>query len=221
MRWGWFKRRDGRCSCGVNQIRVTVPRWRTRWMSTRGITTPPVIALRAMDPTVCCFATEPRFWAACPMGCRCQRGRSSCHAAGSEHSNDGRGLVHIEFRHGAQIRAAGWSCVTAFVAHLAADFNEMRQDQGGQLFLVRRDPARTLSQHTHDVLIIKLYRDDRTVWLIATAGPFKAAYIGKRSLLWQAVHTAAPQPNELAAPSNAPPTQMSVSVGRLSARYQN
>jgi len=138
-----------------------------------------------------------------------------------ERIRNGRGLVHIEFRHGDEIRAAGWACVTDFVVDLARRFNEIRQDQGGQLFLVRRNPALTRSQDPHSLLIVRPAPAGAAGWQIETAGRFKSAYIAKRSLLWQAVHTAAPQPNELAAPSNAPPTQMSVSVGRLSARDQS
>jgi hypothetical protein len=133
----------------------------------------------------------------------------------------GTGLLHIEARHGDQIRAAGFDDAAAFVAHVADGYNEIRQDSGGQLFLVCRDPARGGSNDPHAVAIICLAPGEGPVWTVATAGRFKSAYIKKRILLWQAVHTAAPQPNGLAAPSSAPPDQTSVSAGRLSARDQS
>ena len=133
----------------------------------------------------------------------------------------GSGLVHIEARHGVQIRTAGFSDAAAFVAHVAGGHNEIRQDSGGQLFLVCRDPARSGPNDPHAVAIACLMPVKGSVWTVATAGRFKSAYIKKINLLWQAVHTAAPQPNGLAAPSKAPPDRTSVSVGRLSARDQS
>lgn len=121
-------------------------------------------------------------------------------------TNRGSGLAHIEARHGNEIRSAGFNDVAAFVSHVIDRHNEIRQDSNGQLFLIYRDPARQGPNEPHAVAIICLMPGGNNAWTVATAGRFKFSYIKKRSLLWQAVHTAAPQPIGPTAPSNTPPT---------------
>ena len=133
----------------------------------------------------------------------------------------GSGLLHIEARHGAQIRAAGFTDVAHFVADVASHVTEIRQDEIGKLFLVRRATDRTRRGDAHDALIAGLARDASGGWRVETAGPFRARYLEKREVLWQAVHTAAPQPDGMAAPSSSPPTSTSASEGRSSARDQS
>jgi peptidoglycan/LPS O-acetylase OafA/YrhL len=130
----------------------------------------------------------------------------------------GSGLLHIEARHGAEIRAAGYADTTRFVLDIARGFTEVFGQSGDRLFLVRRDPVRTRPADPHDVLIVS---QAATGWHVETAGRFKASYIDKREKLWQAVHTAAPQPSEPAVPSSTPPTRKFASAGRSSARDQS
>jgi hypothetical protein len=118
-------------------------------------------------------------------------------------TNRGSGLAHIELRHGDQIRAAGFRDPVAFAGDVTDHCNEISGDLNGQLVPVRRDPARTGTNDTHAVIIVRFVADS---WHVETAGRFKSSYISKRRLLWQAVHTAAPQPTGPAAPSNIPPT---------------
>jgi len=57
------------------------------------------------------------------------------------HNQDGTGygLVHIEAKHGKQIRNAGFQSIEEFIAHVASDFGEIWQATGRQLLVAYRD----------------------------------------------------------------------------------
>jgi hypothetical protein len=61
----------------------------------------------------------------------------------------------------------------------------------------------------------------RSFGRISPAADLSVAPPRKDGMPWQAVHPAAPQPDGMAAPSSAPPSQASVSAGRSSARDQS
>jgi hypothetical protein len=138
-----------------------------------------------------------------------------------EAGDRGGGLIHIEARHGAEIRAAGWDDPAQFVAAVAANFTEVRRQVNGTLLLVQRDVARAGQRDPQASLVVGLSRTNEGGYRVITAGRFKNAYIGKTELLWQAEHPAAPRPNGPAAPSSSPPQEASASAGSLSARDQS
>ena len=135
-------------------------------------------------------------------------------------TDKGGGLAHIEARHGAEIRQAGWADVAHFVADIAASYTEVWRHPNGTLLLVRRDPLRTGTRDPQPLLAVGLV-ETQDGYRVVTAGRFKNNYIQKGELLWQAEHPAAPRPNGPAAPSSPPPSFTSDTARSLSARDQS
>ena len=87
-------------------------------------------------------------------------------------TNDGYGLVHIEARHGEQIRNAGYKDVVSFIEDVARNYEFIREG-------VKRDGHQTymlqLTDKHNNTLMVEL-SGDGTYWNINTAGIFKTSY---------------------------------------------
>lgn len=95
-------------------------------------------------------------------------------------TNDGYGLVHIEARHGEQIRKAGYTSVVDFVEKVAKNYESIREGKkrrGRQTYLLQ------LTDKHHNTLIVELSQD-YTYWNINTAGIFKSSYGAKNKVVY-------------------------------------
>lgn len=108
-------------------------------------------------------------------------------------TNDGYGLVHIEARHGDQIRNAGYKSIVDFIETVAKNYDVIKE---GNL----RDGHRTyrlqLTDKHNNTLMVEL-SGDGTYWNINTAGIFKTSY-GKKNKEVYNRHTTVKQPVEAA-----------------------
>ena len=87
-------------------------------------------------------------------------------------TNDGYGLVHIEARHGEQIRNAGYNSVVEFVENVAKNYEIIREGierDGHQTYMLQ------LKDKHNNTLMVEL-SGDGTYWNINTAGIFKTSY---------------------------------------------
>ena len=90
-------------------------------------------------------------------------------------TNDGYGLVHIEARHGEQIRKAGYKSVLDFIEKVAKNYDVIKEDNvrdGRQTYRIQ------LTDRHNNTLMVEL-SNDGTYWNINTAGIFKTSYGGK------------------------------------------
>ncbi|MDE6582704.1 MAG: hypothetical protein K2K47_09300 [Duncaniella sp.] len=87
-------------------------------------------------------------------------------------TNESYGLIHVEARHGAQIRANGYNSVIEFIEDVANNWNilkEAKDRNGNRMY-------RLILQGKHNnTLMIKL-SGDGTCWNINTVGIFKNSY---------------------------------------------
>lgn len=91
-------------------------------------------------------------------------------------TNDGYGLVHIEARHGDQIRNAGYDSIIDFVAEVASNYEVIREGKnidGHQTYMLQ------LTDKHNNTLMVEL-SGDGTYWNINTAGIFKTSYGANR-----------------------------------------
>lgn len=91
-------------------------------------------------------------------------------------TNDGYGLVHIEARHGDQIRNAGYSSVVEFIEEVANNYEVIREGKnrdGHQTYMLQ------LTDKHNNTLMVEL-SGDGTYWNINTAGIFKTSYGANR-----------------------------------------
>ena len=106
-------------------------------------------------------------------------------------TNDGYGLVHIEARHGNQIRKAGYKSVVDFVEKVGESYNVIKE---GNV----RDGHKTyrlqMTDGHNNTLMVEL-SNDGAYWNINTAGIFKTSY-GKNNKEVYNRHTTAKQPVE-------------------------
>ncbi|MFC2449022.1 MAG: hypothetical protein ACFNTB_05220, partial [Prevotella denticola] len=106
-------------------------------------------------------------------------------------TNDGYGLVHIEARHGNQIRKAGYKSVVDFVEKVGENYNVIKE---GNV----RDGHKTyrlqMTDGHNNTLMVEL-SNDGAYWNINTAGIFKTSY-GKNNKEVYNRHTTAKQPVE-------------------------
>ena len=106
-------------------------------------------------------------------------------------TNDGYGLVHIEARHGEQIRKAGYKSVLDFIEKVAKNYDVIKE---GNI----RDGHKTyrlqLTDKHNNTLMVEL-SNDGTYWNINTAGIFKTSYGRKNKEVYNR-HTTAKQPVE-------------------------
>ena len=87
-------------------------------------------------------------------------------------TNAGYGLVHIEARHGEQIRNAGYPSVIAFVEEVAKHYDVIREGinrSGEQTYMLQ------LTDRHNNTLMVEL-SGDGTYYNINTAGIFKTSY---------------------------------------------
>ena len=108
-------------------------------------------------------------------------------------TNDGYGLVHIEARHGNQIRGAGYKSVIDFVETVAKNYDVIKE---GNLRKGHPTYRLQLTDEHNNTLMVEL-SGDGTYWNINTAGVFKSSY-GKKNREVYNRHTTAKQPAEAA-----------------------
>lgn len=108
-------------------------------------------------------------------------------------SNDGYGLVHIEARHGKQIRDAGYKSVVDFIDFVAKNYEKIRLGKdrdGNQTYMLQ------LPDEHNNTLMVEL-SGDGTYWNINTAGIFKKTYGAKNKVVYDR-HTTEKQSVETA-----------------------
>ena len=106
-------------------------------------------------------------------------------------TNAGYGLVHIEARHGEEIRSNGYDSVIDFIQYVARNYTEIRKGNvrnGQQTYRMQ-----LLDGH-NNMLMIEL-SGDGTYWNINTAGIFKTSY-GKKNEVVYTRHTTDTRPAE-------------------------
>ena len=108
-------------------------------------------------------------------------------------TNDGYGLVHIEARHGDQIRKAGYKSVVDFIENVARNYDVIKE---GNLRNGHQTYRLQLTDKHNNTLMVEL-SGDGTYWNINTAGIFKTSY-GKKNKEVYNRHTTAKQPVEAA-----------------------
>ncbi len=106
-------------------------------------------------------------------------------------TNAGYGLVHIEARHGEEIRNAGYPSVIAFIEEVAKHYEVIRegQNRAGKLTYMLQ-----LTDSHNNTLMVEL-SGDGTYYNINTAGIFKTSYGRNRREVYNR-HTTANQPAE-------------------------
>lgn len=91
--------------------------------------------------------------------------------------DEGYGLLHIEARHGDQIRKAGFNSIEEFVESIARDYTEIREGvQIGttQTYLIVKKDGHA------NTLYIELSRDGK-YWNVNSAGIFKEKYVNRKN----------------------------------------
>lgn len=104
-------------------------------------------------------------------------------------TNDGYGLVHIEARHGEQIRNAGYSSVLDFIEEVAKHYEVIKEGKnrnGNQTYMLQ------LTDKHNNTLMVEMSADGN-YWNINTAGIFKTSYGKNRKEVYNR-HTTAKQP---------------------------
>ena len=108
-------------------------------------------------------------------------------------TNDGYGLVHIEARHGDQIRKAGYKSVLVFIEDVAKNYESIKEGKdrnGNQTYMLQ------LKDKHNNTLMVEL-SSDGNYWNINTAGIFKESYGRNRKEVYNR-HTTAKQSAESA-----------------------
>lgn len=107
-------------------------------------------------------------------------------------TNDGYGLVHIEARHGDQIRNAGYPSVVSFIEEVAKNYQIIKEGKnrnGNNTYMLQ------LTDKHNNTLMVEL-SGDGTYWNINTAGIFKTSYGKNRKEVYNR-QTTAKQPAEV------------------------
>lgn len=97
------------------------------------------------------------------------------------------GLIHIEQRHGAEIRAAGYNDVLSFVEDVAENFTDIREgssfenSQGGQ----NQSYILQVTDEHNNTLFVQLSRNGQ-YWNINSAGVFSKKYGKNKKSIWSA-----------------------------------
>lgn len=139
-------------------------------------------------------------------------------------TNDGYGLVHIEARHGDQIRKAGYGSVVEFVEEVAKNYEVIKEGKnrnGVQTYLLQ------LTDKHNNTLMVEL-SGDGTYYNINTAGIFKTSYGKNRKEVYNR-QTTAKQPAEVVETSRSvesngtqtPPSLIDVSTPSVSSESKN
>ena len=145
-------------------------------------------------------------------------------------TNAGYRLVHIEARHGDQIRAAGYKSVIEFIEEVAKKYEviiEGNNRDGYQTYMLQ-----LTDKHNNNTLMVEL-SGDGTYWNINTAGIFKTSYGKNRKEVYNR-HTTVKQSTEIAEESQSDeqsgtqtpsrmntPTQPSTDKGRTNSPISN
>ena len=106
-------------------------------------------------------------------------------------TNDGYGFVHIEARHGDQIRKAGYKSVIKFIEDVAQNYERVKEGNirnGNPTYLIQ------LKDKHNNTLIVEL-SSDGNYWNINTAGIFKESYGKNRKEIYNR-HTTVKQSAE-------------------------
>ena len=101
--------------------------------------------------------------------------------------NKENGLVHIEIRHGDQIRKAGFATVVAFVDYVAKNYNRIKKGNSyetsmgneNQTYLVQ------LTDEHNNTLWVQLSRDE-SYWNVNSAGVLSKRYGKNKENIWSA-----------------------------------
>lgn len=110
-------------------------------------------------------------------------------------TNAGYGLVHINARHGDQIRKAGYSSIVSFVEDVAKNYEKIKEGKnrnGERTYLLQ------LTDKHNNTLIVEL-SSDGTYWNVNTAGIFRNSY-GNGNVVYER-HATNKQPTETVAES--------------------
>ena len=97
------------------------------------------------------------------------------------------GLMHIEIRHGDQIRNAGFRTVVDFVGYVAQNYNVIKrgnayknmENKDNQTYLVQ------LADEHNNTLWVQLSRDD-SYWNVNSAGVLSKRYGKNKENIWSA-----------------------------------
>ncbi len=100
----------------------------------------------------------------------------------NEDTNEGYGLIHIEKRHGDQIRDAGFKSVEDFVSYVAKNYDKndirygVKKALGGQSYLIQIKDAH------NNTLYIELSKDG-SYWNVTSGGVFRKGYGKNRDIV--------------------------------------
>ena len=110
----------------------------------------------------------------------------------------GSGITHIEARHGAEIRQAGYNSAEHFVADVVENHNEIRRGGAGSLLLIKKNGA-------DKVAVVRLSPDARgDFYNVETAYLSRSTH--KKELLWSAAQSRSPVPGGQSAFAREPVT---------------
>ena len=110
----------------------------------------------------------------------------------------GSGITHIEARHGAEIRQAGYNSAEHFVADVVENHNEIRRGGAGSLLLIKKNGADKVS-------VVRLSPDARgDFYNVETAYLSRSTH--KKELLWSAAQSRSPVPGGQSAFAREPVT---------------
>jgi hypothetical protein len=125
-----------------------------------------------------------------------------------EEGNDLYGLRHIENRHGASIRAAGFPDASAFVHEVATHFNKIYQpEQTAQLVLLETGAAGTARRMFVE---LQLGKDgDRDYYTVRTAYPSRTEAKNTWKVLWEGDRAQSPAASGERPPFAAPSDEAS------------
>lgn len=110
----------------------------------------------------------------------------------------GSGITHIEARHGAEIRQAGYNSAEHFVADVVENHNEIRRGGADSLLLIKKNGA-------DKVAVVRLSPDARgDFYNVETAYLSRSTH--KKELLWSAAQSRSPVPGGQSAFAREPVT---------------
>ncbi|MBV6340885.1 hypothetical protein [Candidatus Magnetobacterium casense] len=110
-----------------------------------------------------------------------------------QRGNENYGEIHIEQRHGQEIRKVGYKSVRDFVEDITKNFTQIR-DNGTRLLLVKTNG---LPCSAAIDLSLSL---DGNYYTVITAGTFGSKYLNNKELLWQR----SPRPSSPGRPEQPP-----------------
>lgn len=135
----------------------------------------------------------------------------------SEGESDKYGLKHIEYRHGEQIRNAGYKSVVEFVEDIANNFDEIhkgvvsnRNGKSVQGFYLSKTTS-------HGVIGIELEPSEGgDFYTVNNGGIFRQSYLKKKETLWSAPYAQTPpQGATLSSDAESVHAALSESAGRV------